>query len=251
MKLSIITVCFNADNTIEKTIKSILEQTFTEFEWVVVDGKSTDTTNEIIKKYLPEFERKGVKVNYCSENDKGIYDAMNKGAQRATGEYLTYMNADDLYYKNDSIERVITILENTSADIVYGDCCFIKSTEQYIEKAKDIETITYHLPFCPQAAFVKSELQRQLQFDTQFRISADYDFFLRAYLQEKKFQRIDQVVAYFTFGGASNENLIKTYKEDVAVKVKNGLEKRNSIVRKIKYMRFILVNKIRGRENVE
>ena len=126
MKLSIITVCFNAENTIEKTIKSILEQTSTEFEWVVVDGKSTDTTNEIIKKYLPEFECKGVKVNYCSENDKGIYDAMNKGAQRATGEYLTYMNADDLYYKNDSIERVITILENTSEDIVYGDCCFIK-----------------------------------------------------------------------------------------------------------------------------
>ena len=63
MKLSIITVCFNAENTIEKTIKSILEQTCTEFEWVVVDGKSTDATNEIIKKYLPEFECKGVKVN--------------------------------------------------------------------------------------------------------------------------------------------------------------------------------------------
>lgn len=244
MKLSIITVCFNAENTIERTIKSILEQTFTEFEWVVVDGKSTDTTNEIIKKYLQEFERKGVKVNYRSESDKGIYDAMNKGAQRATGEYLTYMNADDLYYKNDSIERVITILDNTSADIVYGDCCFIKPTEQYIEKAKAIETITYHLPFCPQAAFVKSELQRQLQFDTQFRISADYDFFLRAYLQGKQFQRVEQVVAYFTFGGASNENLVSTYKEDVAVKVKNGLERENSIVRKIKMILFTIKQRI-------
>lgn len=244
MKLSIITVCFNAENTIERTIKSILEQTFTEFEWVVVDGKSTDTTNEIIKKYLQEFERKGVKVNYRSESDKGIYDAMNKGAQRATGEYLTYMNADDLYYKNDSIERVITILDNTSADIVYGDCCFIKPTEQYIEKAKAIETITYHLPFCPQAAFVKSELQRQLQFDTQFRISADYDFFLRAYLQGKQFQRVEQVVAYFTFGGASNENLVRTYKEDVAVKVKNGLERENSIVRKIKMILFKIKQRI-------
>ena len=244
MKLSIITVCFNAENTIERTIKSILEQTFTEFEWVVVDGKSTDTTNEIIKKYLQEFERKGVKVNYRSESDKGIYDAMNKGAQRATGEYLTYMNADDLYYKNDSIERVITILDNTSADIVYGDCWFIKPTEQYIEKAKAIETITYHLPFCPQAAFVKSELQRQLQFDTQFRISADYDFFLRAYLQGKQFQRVEQVVAYFTFGGASNENLVRTYKEDVAVKVKNGLERENSIVRKIKMILFTIKQRI-------
>lgn len=244
MKLSIITVCFNAERTIEKTIKSILGQTFTKYEWIVVDGKSTDRTNEIIKEYIPEFERKGIKVDYRSEYDKGIYDAMNRGAQRATGEYLTYMNADDLYYKNDSIERVITILENTSADIVYGDTCFIKTNEQYIEKAKAIETITYHLPFCPQAAFVKSELQRQLQFDIQFRISADYDFFLRAYLQGNKFQRVEQVVAYFTFGGASNENRVRTYKEDVAVKVKNGLENRNSLVRKIKMMLFIIKQRV-------
>ena len=244
MKLSIITVCFNVERTIEKTIKSILGQTFTKYEWIVVDGKSTDRTNEIIKEYIPEFERKGIKVDYRSEYDKGIYDAMNRGAQRATGEYLTYMNADDLYYKNDSIERVITILENTSADIVYGDTCFIKTNEQYIEKAKAIETITYHLPFCPQAAFVKSELQRQLQFDIQFRISADYDFFLRAYLQGNKFQRVEQVVAYFTFGGASNENRVRTYKEDVAVKVKNGLENRNSLVRKIKMMLFIIKQRV-------
>lgn len=244
MKLSIITVCYNAEKTIEKTIKSILEQTFTGFEWVVIDGKSTDRTNKIIENYIPEFKKKGIVVNYCSEQDKGIYDAMNKGAQRATGEYLTYMNADDLYYRNNSIEKVIDILGRTSADIVYGDICFIKPAEQYIEKAKSIETITYHLPFCPQSAFVKSELQRQLQFDILFRISADYDFFLRAYLQGKQFQQINQVVAYFTFGGASNENLIKTYKEDVAVKVKNGLERKNSIVRKIKMMVFIIKQRV-------
>lgn len=244
MKLSIITVCFNAEKTIKKTIKSILEQTFAGFEWVVVDGKSTDETNEIIKTYIPELEQKGIKVNYCSEKDKGIYDAMNKGAQMATGDYLTYMNADDFYYQNDSIEKVISVLTKTSADIVYGDTCFIKPVEQYIEKAKSIETITYHLPFCPQSAFVKSELQRKLQFDTQFRISADYDFFLRAYLQGKKFQRIDQVVAYFTFGGVSNENLIETYREDVAVKVKNGLEKENSLMRKLKMIVFEIKQRI-------
>lgn len=244
MKLSIVTVCFNAEKTIKRTIKSILEQTYTGFEWVVVDGKSTDRTNGIIKKYIPEFERKGIKVNYCSEPDRGIYDAMNKGALMAIGDYLTYMNADDLYYNNDSIEQVIATLENSSADVIYGDTCFIKNDTQYIEKAKQIKTITYHLPFCPQAAFVKAELQRQLRFDTQFQISADYDFFLRAYLQGKEFQKIDQVVAYFTFGGTSNENLIKTYKEDVAVKVKNGLEKKNSLVRKFKMMVFEMKQRV-------
>ena len=238
MKLSIITVCYNAEKTIEKTIQSILGQTTTEFEWIVVDGKSADRTNEIIREYIPTFEKKGIKVNYLSEQDKGIYDAMNKGALMARGAYLTYMNADDLYYESESIEKVLNRLDNTSADIVYGDTCFVKSNENYIEKAKSIETITYHLPFCPQAAFIKSELQRQIQFDTQFRISADYDFFLQAYLQGRKFERIDQVVAFFNFGGASNQNLIETYREDVAVKVKNGLEKKNSFVRKLKMMAF-------------
>lgn len=240
MKVSIITVCFNAEKTIKKTINSILEQTTMDFEWIVVDGKSKDKTNEIIESYLPRFEEKGIEVKYISEKDKGIYDAMNKGANMATGDYLTYMNADDFYYNSDSIKEILEVLESTSADIVYGDTYFAKQDEQYVEIAKQIETITYHLPFCPQAAFIRSEVQRELKFDTQFRISADYDFFLRAFIQGKKFQQVNQVVAIFNFGGASNEDLIKTYREDVAVKVKNGLEKKNSLIRKIKMGIFVL-----------
>ena len=245
MKLSIITVCFNAEKTIKKTIESILEQDTEEFEWVVVDGKSEDQTNRIIKSYLPQLQEKRIEVTYISEKDNGIYDAMNKGANLANGEYLTYMNADDLYYNENSVKDIIKVLENTFADIVYGDICFVKPDDKYIEKSKQIESITYHLPFCPQAAFIRAKVQRELQFDTQFRISADYDFFLRAYLQGKKFQQVNQVVAFFNFGGASNENLINTYKEDVAVKVKNGLERKNSLIRKVKMRVFILKQRMK------
>lgn len=126
MKLSIITVCFNAEKTIKKTIESILEQDTEEFEWVVVDGKSEDQTNRIIKSYLPQFQEKRIEVTYISEKDNGIYDAMNKGANLANGEYLTYMNADDLYYNENSVKDIIKVLENTFADIVYGDICFVK-----------------------------------------------------------------------------------------------------------------------------
>lgn len=245
MKLSIITVCFNAEKTIKKTIESILEQDTEEFEWVVVDGKSTDQTNSIIKSYLPQFQEKHIEVTYVSEKDNGIYDAMNKGANLAHGEYLTYMNADDFYYNANSVKDIIKVLEINFADIVYGDICFVKSDDKYIEKSKQIDSIIYHLPFCPQAAFIRTKVQRELQFDTQFRISADYDFFLRAYLQGKKFQQVNQVIAFFNFGGASNENLINTYKEDVAVKVKNGLERKNSLIRKVKMRVFILKQRMK------
>lgn len=247
MKLSIITVCFNAELTINNTIESILSQTSDDFEWIVVDGESTDNTNDIIAFYLPKFRERGIPVNYISEKDRGIYDAMNKGAFMASGEFLTYMNADDLYYDDKIIEKILNILDETSADVLYGDTCFVKSNRRHIEKSKEIGTITYHLPFCPQSVFIKSELQRQLQFDINFEISSDYDFFLRAYMQKKHFLKVNEVVSVFNFGGASNKDLIKTYEDDVAVKVKNGLEKKNSLIRKMKRIVFRL--KLRRKSN--
>ena len=114
-----------------------------------------------------------------------------------------------------------------------------------LEDALPIDTIVKHIPFCPQAAFIKTKVQKELMFDTQFKISADFDFFLRAYLCGKTFYKIDETIAVFNFGGISNRNLIKTYDDDTAVKVKNGLEKKNSLKRKLKRLRFIIKNKIK------
>lgn len=236
-KISIIVVSYNAGKTIERTINSIINQTYSDYEVVFIDGKSKDSTCEIITSAIKRFEEKGIKTQFVSEPDAGAYDAMNKGAKLAHGVWCTYMNADDKYYDATALERVASNLEE-SIDIVYGHTMFIDGERRWIENAKAVDTITTHLPFCPQATFVKTDLQKEYLFDTSYKISADYDFFLRAYLAKKVFIQINEVIANFYFGGISNRNLIDTYKEDTSVKIKNGIEKKGSIIRKIKFTIF-------------
>ncbi len=127
VKLSIITVCYNAEKTIKRTIESILNQSYKNFEWVVVDGKSKDKTMDIINGYLSKFKDDGINVTLVSEKDNGAYDAMNKGSLLAKGEYLTYMNADDTYYDNFAIEKFAKKANESTADIIYGNTMFVKS----------------------------------------------------------------------------------------------------------------------------
>lgn len=236
-KISIIVVSYNAEKTIERTINSIIDQTYSNYEVVFIDGKSKDSTCEIIASAIKKFEEKGIQTKFVSEPDAGAYDAMNKGAKQAQGLWCTYMNADDMYYNTMALERVAPKLL-ANVDIVYGDTLFIDGDRCWIEEAKKVDTIKTHLPFCPQATFIRTDLQKEYLFDTKYKISADYDFFLRAYLSEKVFMQINEVIAKFYFGGISNRNLINTYKEDTSVKVKNGIEKKNSIIRKIKFIVF-------------
>lgn len=237
--LSIIMVSYNAENTIKRAIDSIMEQTYDNFEVVFIDGQSSDHTCDIIKDAIKRLKERGIGTKFISEPDSGVYDAMNKGAKNASGLWTTYMNADDRYYDDSVLERVMSCVD-TSKDIVYGDTVFVKGDEKKIEKAKNIKTIIKHLPFCPQAAFIKTSLQQEYLFDTQYKISADYDFFLRAYLNQKEFQQINDIVAEFYFGGISNRNLKQTYLEDTSVKVKNGLERKNNLIRKLKFFIFKL-----------
>lgn len=236
-KISIIVVSYNAGKTIERTINSIFNQTYNDYEVVFIDGKSKDSTCEIIASAIKRFEEKGIQTKFVSEPDAGAYDAMNKGAKQAQGLWCTYMNADDMYYNTTALERVaLSLVDNV--DIVYGNTMFIDGDRCWLEKAKRVDTIKIHLPFCPQATFIRTDLQKEYLFDTRYKISADYDFFLRAYLAKKKFMQINEVIANFYFGGISNRNLINTYKEDTSVKVKNGIEKKGSIIRKIKFIVF-------------
>lgn len=236
-QISIIVVSYNAGKTIERTINSIINQTYSDYEVVFIDGKSKDETCEIIASAIKRFKKKGIQTKFVSEPDAGAYDAMNKGAKQAQGLWCTYMNADDKYYSSTALERVAPNLTD-EVDIVYGDTMFIDGERCWVEKAKRVDTIKTHLPFCPQATFIRTDLQKEYLFDTKYKISADYDFFLRAFLAKKVFTQINEVIANFYFGGISNRNLVNTYKEDTSVKIKNGIEKKGSIVRKIKFIVF-------------
>ena len=125
MKVSIITAAYNAEKTIEDTIKSILKQSYTDIEYIIVDGCSKDRTVDIIKKYEPEFKGR---LKWISEKDKGIYDAMNKGIRMATGDIIGILNSDDFFTSDDIISTVNETFEKHNPDAIYGDIHFVNDS---------------------------------------------------------------------------------------------------------------------------
>jgi glycosyltransferase involved in cell wall biosynthesis len=239
INLSIVTVCLNAEKSIEKTLDSILEQTYKDYELIIIDGASTDHTIHIINDKIRIFESKGITIKFISEKDNGAYDAMNKGALLATARWITFMNADDYYLENNVLDKVFSEENIENYDIVYGNTIMNKYGKRILEKAKEIGTITHHIPFCPQAAFVKTLIQNKYQFDTKYSISADYKFFLNLYYENYKFRKINIDIAMFNFGGLSNRNIKKTYSEDVAVKMEYKILKEGMVL-ELKKMWFTI-----------
>lgn len=175
-KLSIITVCLNEFETVEKTLTSVYEQTFSDYEHIIIDGGSTDGTLEIVNRFSDNIEK------VVSEPDKGIFDAMNKGIELANGEYLFFLNSGDYIISKDALERMFS--QEPTADVVYCDGAIslgrgviaIKPSPQKIGKAfMFMDTIPH------QNSFVKKSLFNQIgKFNLDYKIAADYEFFLRA-----------------------------------------------------------------------
>lgn len=241
MKITVITVCFNAEKTIERTFESVLSQRDHQFEYIVVDGKSNDTTVEIIKKWKNKFEKLGIDYKWISEEDKGLYDAMNKGVLMASGSWIVYLNADDEFATENTIPFAKEKLDSKT-DILYGDTIFIsKNGAENYRSAMQIDTIKKHLPFIPQSAFVKKEVQKEFLFNLNYKIAADYDSFLRMYLSNKRFKQVKFCFSKFYEGGISNLNEWETYKEDINIKHVNGILNKNLPFQLAKNIRKYLI----------
>lgn len=172
MKVSVITVCYNAILGIEKTIKSVVGQTYPEVEYIVIDGGSTDGTIDIIKKYTDKI------ACFVSEPDGGIYDAMNKGIRIATGEWINFMNAGDTFSSDTIISTVFSERYKEEVEVIYGDVYFTESHDcNYLQPARPLYFLRRAMPFCHQSSFVKRKAITE--FDKQFQICADYSFFIR------------------------------------------------------------------------
>lgn len=190
-KISVITVCYNCVSVIEQTIKSVLEQTYPNIEYIIIDGGSTDGTVDIIKRYSD-------RVNYwISEPDKGIYDAMNKGINRATGKWIHFRNSGDLFFSPYSISNIFkeSIDENTV--IIHGDCKFTFKDKSLILNPPGIEKYEKIMPFFHPSMFVKTSFHKNNLFDSSLRSSADYKFVYQSLKKGIKTQYIPIPVSIY------------------------------------------------------
>lgn len=200
--LSIITVVYNNVRDIERTIQSVIGQTYPHIEYVVVDGQSTDGTVDVIKRYDTQISR------WVSEPDKGIYDAMNKGLAMATGDYVLFMNSGDEVYAPDTVERVFATAPD--ADIYYGE------TELFDDKWESLGLRRHHIPehftwrsfrfgmnISHQAIYIRRALAEP--YNTQYQLSADIDWIIRAAKKAKLTVNTRQIVAKYLVGGMSKK----------------------------------------------
>lgn len=208
--LSIITVCYNAESSIRQTIESVLSQTFSDYEYIVIDGASTDKTVEIISEYRDRIDV------FISEPDKGIYDAMNKGIDHASGEWITFRNSGDLFLSPDSLRQFFEQPVPDTVDIVHGDCVFVNEWGYRREKP----SLDYKrgMPVLHPASFVRSRIHKQRKFDTTFRSSGDYAFMYGCFADGLKFEYRPIPIVLFPVGGYAMANIKRTYFEDCRIK---------------------------------
>ena len=227
-KVSVITVCYNAEASIANTLKSVLDQTFTDYEYVIVDGASKDNTLKIVEGYKAQFQQKGISLIVNSEKDNGIYDAMNKGISFCSGEWIIYLNADDKFSDPDVLKDIFGNNDFDGIDVIYGDSYRVKGDQKKLDLAdKDLSLLRDFKFFCHQAAFTRRRVFDEIKFDCQFKICADYDFFLQAYLKNYKFHHENRIVCVYSVEGTSNKSYYNTILDNYNVRIKNGIIKKS------------------------
>lgn len=201
IKVSIITVCYNAEQTIEETIKSVINQTYRNIEYIIIDGASTDLTYQIINKYQPYVH------TIVSEEDEGLYYAMNKGINYAKGDIIGILNSDDVYVE-EAVSKVVEYYHKTGADIIYGNALWIgEEREGSTYRCDDIEELWYQMVIPHPATFVKAEVYKKYgKFNTKYKLAADYDLMLRFYSNSLRFGHLDEAITFFRSGGKSDQN---------------------------------------------
>ena len=204
-KVSVITVVFNGKSGIEHTILSVLNQTYLSLEYIVVDGGSCDGTVDIVRKYSERID------HLISERDRGIYDAMNKGLALATGKWVCFMNCGDEFVDNEAISRVFSGNNYDEFSFVYGFTEVKYKKFCKIQKLGCLKQLEYEMPFCHQSVFSRLSYHKENKFNIKNKITADFEFFRKAFLSGQKFKFVNFSIARITPGGLSDGNRIRSY----------------------------------------
>lgn len=229
MRITLITATFNSASSIKTCLDSVVLQNYNDLEYLIIDGKSSDATLKIIKVYQKKFPF----IKLISEKDFGIYDALNKGVQLASGDVIGFVHSDDFLEFNDIINDIVSMTKSENLDGVYGDLQYVdkSNTQEIIRswKSCDFKPRLLKQGWMPPhpTLFLKREVyEKHGLFDLSYRISADYDFLLRIFKDpELKFGYLPKVITKMRVGGVSNQslkNIIKKSKEDYrAIRINN------------------------------
>ncbi len=201
VKISVVIPCMNAEKTIRRCIESIVSQNYRNFELLVIDGGSKDNTKKIIECYKDQI------TYFVSEPDKGTSDAMNKGAEKAKGDLITFLNADDMFYSQDTLKKVADYYNNS------GRPDFIMSAIEEYDPEGLVDTYTYlsnpsgikrRMTVCIPGAFFKRDLFRERKFLDKYDYANDYEFFLYLFFRKKaSYKVLDLITVKFSYGGRS------------------------------------------------
>lgn len=230
MKVSLITATFNSQFTIKSCLDSVASQSYDDIEHLIIDGGSTDQTVNIVEDHASIHEN----VSVVSESDNGIYDALNKGINRASGDIIGFVHSDDVLNSRDTISLIIEYFQRNDPDGVYGDLKYVdhqdlSKTKRYW-KSSIFKTSLLSRGWMPPhpTLFLKSQIYSSYgSFDTKFKIAADYDFILRVFEKPgHTFNYIPEVLVLMRVGGESNKsvrNIIEKSKEDYLALKRNNM----------------------------
>lgn len=231
-KFTIITITYNAEKVVERTLQSVLHQTYEDVEHLIIDGASKDNTLRIAEAYKAESDASGCghKVIIKSEPDEGIYDAMNKGLTQASGDYILYMNAGDFFPSDTTLEEIVHrchLNELPSAElpaVLYGNTNIVDGEGHFLHprRLQPPKKLTWRsfrqgMLVCHQAFYARTDLAKNLQYDTRYRYSADVDWCIRVMKEAERAAlplcNINMVVANYTEEGATTQHHRESLKE--------------------------------------
>lgn len=213
--VTILTVSYNSENTIAKTIEAVLSQTYTNIEYIIIDGASNDKTVEVAKSYQEAFDNaEGRSLLIISEPDNGMYDALNKGAKLAHGVLVGQTNSDD-WYEPDAVETMVKLFHETPYDVAWGSIRINKNSGDMIKHAKIGKLWTTN-GWCHPAMFSKREILLEFPYICESMYD-DFDFITSVKQAGKKLITVDHIISNFSFGGMSTKKDLKEVKKRVDI----------------------------------
>lgn len=205
--ITVITVVYNDATSLEETIKSVLNQTYSNVEYIIIDGQSTDGTLDIINKYQENI------AYWITEPDNGLYDAMNKGIDSASGEWINFMNAGDIYYNENVLKDVFHNQDYEGYDVLFGSVEHKYHTVKNIRPIGDLKSLWKGMQFSHQSTFFKTSNHKKLKYDLKYNFAADYNFIYNLYNSNFEFKSLNEIIATKLVSGLTETNIIKSIKE--------------------------------------